>query len=237
MASHVFAVWDFQSLVKELQRRLTTVKAPWFPTEDKESRRLMNEIVTDEESDEHPLGGYASHLEIYKEAMESVGADTEPITRWLKLIMEDKISVIEALDNHGPWPPGVDVFVRNTFNIINGGKSWEIAAAFTKGREDVIPTMFIEILKTMTADPKWDMLKTYLSLHVKTDGERHGPMAQRMFNKVLQKSYEDACNKETNECDYDVCTETIDAAARSLGARASFWDEVMADLPTQQKEL
>ena len=64
MESHVFAVWDFQSLLKAMQQRLTCTSIPWVPTPDAEARRLVNEIVLDEESDALPEGGSASHFEL-----------------------------------------------------------------------------------------------------------------------------------------------------------------------------
>ena len=79
MRTHVFAVWDFQSLLKSLQRSLTCVDVPWLPTADAEARRFVNEIVLDEESDVAPGGGYLSQFELYVQAMTECGADREPI--------------------------------------------------------------------------------------------------------------------------------------------------------------
>ena len=62
MEYHIFSVWDFQSLIKSLQKQLTCVSTPWLPTKDTEARRLMNEIILDEESGPHPDGGFASHF-------------------------------------------------------------------------------------------------------------------------------------------------------------------------------
>ncbi|NBW87147.1 MAG: DUF3050 domain-containing protein, partial [Planctomycetia bacterium] len=140
MESHVFAVWDFQSLLKALQRQLTCTTLPWLPTPDAEARRLINEIVLDEESDELPDGGCASHFELYLDGMRDAGADTGPVDRLLESLVAGQ-SLHSALAGCGGPSAALD-FVRRSFAVIEAGRPHCLAAAFTYGREDVIPDMF-----------------------------------------------------------------------------------------------
>ena len=82
MKSHVFAVWDFMSLLKTLQREITCVTLPWLPKRNTKMVYLINSIVLGEESDDfdsHDAEKATSHFDLYKYSMKEIGSCTKPI--------------------------------------------------------------------------------------------------------------------------------------------------------------
>ena len=78
MHHHLFAVWDFMSLVKYMQQHLAPARVPWLPGGDTTLKRFINQLVLDEESDLAPGGegaGYLSHFELYVRAWSEIGGD------------------------------------------------------------------------------------------------------------------------------------------------------------------
>jgi len=216
MESHVFAVWDFQSLLKALQQRLTCTTIPWLPTPDPEARRLVNEIVLDEESDQLPEGGSASHFELYLDAMRQAGADTRPVERLLDLLRKGT-GLDAALDACG-CPPAAAAFVRRSFAVIESGSTPAIAAAFTYGREDVIPDMFRGLVVRLAhEDPvAWNRFRFYLERHIDHDDEHHAPVCRRIVARL---------------CGDDIAKwrEASAAARECLAARLTFWNAIAAE--------
>ena len=144
MQHHVFAVWDFMSLLKALQHRLCSVTVPWLPAESSEACRLVNEIVLAEESDTDGHGGFASHFELYQRAMRRFGAATAPIDSLLaRLRAGDPLAT--ASDRAELAEP-IRRFVSHTFAVIDSGDLSRIAATFTFGREDLLPDVFQRIV-------------------------------------------------------------------------------------------
>ena len=236
MEHHVFAVWDFQSLLKAMQQRLTCTSLPWVPSADPEARRLVNEIVLDEESDALPEGGSASHFELYLDGMRKAGANTGPVERMIGMLQESTTgpaavpgraqrgqgllaTMAHVLDAAGA-PPAAAAFVRESFTVIESGSTHGIVAAFTYGREDVIPDMFRSLVSSLAArDPGWERFHWYLERHIEADDEKHGPVCRRIVSRL--------CGDDAAKW-----AEASAAARGGIEARIEFWDAIAADLET-----
>src|SRR4051812_38361213 len=184
MEHHVFAVWDFMSLLKALQRRLCCDDVPWLPPADHASARLVNEIVLAEESDEDGRGGFTSHFALYVRAMSGCGADTSAVDRFLAELRCGR-PVPAALDAAG-GPGCARQFVRRTFAVIEGGDLVALASTFTFGREDLLPDLFRRIVDELgeEAGGGLDDFRYYLHRHIGLDGDEHGPMAARLVQSL-----------------------------------------------------
>lgn len=211
MEHHVFAVWDFMSLLKSLQRNLTCVTVPWIPTGPKGSRRLINDIVMVEESDE--LGdGFISHFELYVNGMREAGADTSAIDKLIDLL-RGGAKVTDALAEAGVPAPSVE-FAGTTWNIIENLPVHCQAAAFAFGREDLIPDMFTQVVAINERSKKLGTFVDYLERHIEVDGEQHTPMAMQMVT--------DLCGDDEQK--WLDCADTVNTA---LAARARLWDSIL----------
>lgn len=181
MSSHVYAVWDFMSLLKSLQNSLTCTTTPWIPKGETNLRYLINEIVLAEETDLDQNGKRMSHYEMYLNAMNAAGLDAQEVHGHILQLSksDDILDQIKIAD----LPDHVKQFLHTTFSIIQRNKSHEIAAAFTYGREDLIPEMFSEILGGLSKTSIQTDLQPityYFDRHIELDGDEHGPMAHKM---------------------------------------------------------
>jgi hypothetical protein len=217
MQHHVFAVWDFMSLLKALQRQLCCVAVPWIPSASPLGSRFINEIVLGEESDEDGHGGYASHFELYREAMAKFGASTAPIDRLL-MNLRTGLSLQQALKNAEVSPP-IQRFIDHTFEVIASNDLCRIASEFTFGREDLLPDIFQRIVDEIDRETKGGLaeFKYYLLRHVELDGDEHGPMATRLVS--------DLCGNDAARWE-----NARDAAVAALQSRLELWDAIEASL-------
>lgn len=215
MQHHVFAVWDFMSLLKHLQRSLSCVTLPWFPTPDPTLTRFVNEIVLGEESDDDGHGGYASHFDLYHRAMTRFHAETSRIDRFIDALRHGQ-PIASSLDL-AHVPAAVRSFVEQTFSVIETGNLCAIASAFTFGREDLLPDVFQKIVDELDrrTGGTLDDFKFYLHRHIELDGGEHGPMAARLMTSL--------CGEDDERWQ-----QATDAAHAALESRFTLWDGIHA---------
>ena len=225
MKYHIFAVWDFMSLLKALQVSLTNTAVPWIPKGSGAAARFINEIVMGEESDVNEHGEVKSHFEMYIDSMDQIQANTHQIKLFLKTI-ENGASVSKASEMVAMHPT-VKSFINFTFGVIYEGKPHCIAAAFTFGREDVIPDMFIEIVqqsKTSPEDERYSKLLYYLNRHIELDGDEHGPISLSMV--------ENLCGDDQTKW-----METLEIAKSALQQRIALWDLIATSILKSKNEI
>jgi hypothetical protein len=212
MRHHVYAVWDFMSLLKALQRDLTCIEIPWTPRGTPAPRRLVNSIVLDEESD-FVDGVATSHFELYLAAMDEVGAETRHARTFVTQVGNG--ASIESAFDRGDVPLACREFVRATFAVIDTHRPHAIAAAFTIGREDAIPEMFKRLLLSLPNAPR---MRTYLERHIDLDGGTHAAQGHALVHEL--------CGH-----DRERWGDAAVAARSALVARAALWTSIEATLP------
>jgi hypothetical protein len=208
MEIHVYAVWDFMSLLKGLQIELTCTTLPWKPVGDTKIRRLINSIVLEEESDVDSAGNPSSHYEMYLDAMKECGANTYEIDKFVNSVSDLNLPRVNT---------AIDSFLATTFDILNSGEPHKIAAAFTFGREDLIPDMFTAIVNDLSKEHKLDKFVYYLERHIELDGGEHGPLALELISNL--------CGDDKQKW-----KEVEETAIACLVARKELWDLVLKGL-------
>jgi len=218
MEHHVFAVWDFMSLLTALQEILTKTTNPWYPVGDPETRYLINEIVLAEETDINIHGKRQSHFEMYLEAMTAAEANKKKIEDLLMQVTHGTdIFLIIATSN---IPVSIKQFLKHTFEVVYSREPHQIASAFTFGREGLIPDMFSAIIgKIQKNFPEDDLslFKYYFDRHIELDADEHGPMAFKMVSDLCGKD-----EKKWNEVKH--------TAEKSLKSRLKLWDGIQAEI-------
>jgi hypothetical protein len=217
MKYHVYAVWDFMSLLKALQNNLTCTTIPWYPVGTPDTRFLINEIVVGEESDVDMNNVRKSHFEIYIDAMNQVDADCKSIIQFIEQLKNG--SGFSEAYAASDVPDAARKFVDQTFSIIHSGEVHCMAATFTFGREDLIPGMFMSMVNDLhDHNPNTiSIFKYYLERHIEVDGDHHSHLAIAMTEQL--------CGED--DAKWKAATE---ASVAALKSRISLWDAALNEI-------
>ncbi len=219
MENHVYAVWDFMSLLKALQIHLTCTSLPWKPASNTNTARFINEIVLEEESDKNENGIYKSHYEMYLDAMVEVGANTSKVKDFLERVRGLE-TILETIQNEN-LNDAVQDFLSFTFEVIQSNQPHKIAAAFTFGREDLIPDMFLKIIER-AGDGAYPKLEYYLKRHIELDGDDHGPLSLKMIQEL--------CGTDENKWE-----DVAQCSQKALEQRVQLWNHIANQIERSKK--
>jgi hypothetical protein len=216
MKHHVFAVWDFFSLLKRLQREVTCVSVPWRPRGLGDHARFITEILIAEECDEGMKSSHLSHFELYLDAMREMDADRGPIEGYIARLEAgaDPVDALESTD----IPPTVRCFTGQTLRTALSGELHQVAASFCHGRETLLADVFSSTRANMSqALADGPIFRHYLERHITLDHDEHGPLALNLL--------EVACAGDAGRL-----AEAESAGVEALGARSALWDGVLQEI-------
>jgi hypothetical protein len=215
MQHHVFAVWDFMSLIKALQGHIASVTTPWIPEQNPLHVRFINQLVLEEESDRamgnlHP-SGYCSHYESYCKAMQEIGADTGPMEHFIDVV---KIRGLDIALDDTDIPRPAKKFIKFTFDVIRSNQAHVICGVLAYGRELLLPGLFSNMLNIPNVNRDFTpTLHAYLVRHIELDEQDHGPLTANMVRSL--------CGN-----DLEKQAEVRKAAEQAMEARLDFWDGI-----------
>lgn len=219
MESHVFAVWDFMSLVHAMKRHLSPQRQLWTPGPSPAHLRTVYEILRDEETDSwpHPADGTlhtTSHFQMYRMAMSEVGADTRAIDELVGHASRSS-TVPEDVAQWMQLPDDLRGFLNLHLCLVREDEFPAISAAFYYGREAILPDLFEQVLaQPWFQQSKAPLFVTYCQRHIELDGDSHGDLARQIFQWATQ----DDPQKEAMG---------LEAAVQTLQARLSMLDGVL----------
>lgn len=187
-------------------------------------RRLINEIVLDEESDIGPDGTPLSHFEIYLDAMYESGANPKLVEDFAALIGRGE--AFHDVVARSAMSAGTRQFVETTLRFTGCAPNHVLAAVFAYGREEIIPDVFQRIVDRLYSESpeNWKTFRFYLERHIEKYGETHAPLARQL---VASLCWGDPIRWRQAE-----------AAARDcLKARIALWDNIQRAIETGRTSI
>jgi len=221
MEHHVYAVWDFMSLIKALQLHLAPINIPWIPNKYPHYTHFINQLVLEEESDKALTDTanftHTSHFEAYLKAMSNIGANTQPILQFINIVKTEDLETALHTQN---IPHPAKRFMTFTFDLIARNEPHLLAAILAFGRETIVPELFQSIRHGLQINQRdAPDLHAYLDRHIELDKHEHGPLSARMASELC----DNAIDKQSA---------VINVAEQALASRLEFWNGIHLSLVT-----
>ena len=160
---HVICVWAYNFLLRQIHQEVVALVHPLNSQAQKEAIRLVSKIILEEEVEEQHDGSLLSHLEIYLEAMQDLGADISPVVCFFDM-QEAGYTWQEAL-KHANFSAPVALYARKISRLAQQPIHERAAALFYEG-EPYIPDSFLEQLGQMGTKAKVNRLLDYFERHI-----------------------------------------------------------------------
>lgn len=216
MSHHIYCVWDFMNLLKTLQSQLTCITVPWQPSPNPRIARLINEIVLEEESDEIE-GEATSHFSYYLEAVKQLSHTQSDFYMFMSDLKRSLD--YQTLIQQEYIPKSVQQFLYFSYSSIQTS-TLHTAAAFTFGREALVPDLFTPIINhsSFSNNPILQSFQIYLSRHIELDGDHHSQLAYKMIEELCQ-----------SDADWELVQ---NHALATVNARLKLWNAISTSLMT-----
>jgi hypothetical protein len=120
LEGHVYAVWDFMSLLKTLQSKLTCTNTPWLPVGNPEIRYLINEIVLAEETDINAEGKGKAITKCTTMPWRPAARNTVAVNDFLADVVETQNIFVSI--KQSSLHQNIKDFLDFTFRVIDEGK-------------------------------------------------------------------------------------------------------------------
>ncbi|KOY51772.1 DUF3050 domain-containing protein [Polaribacter dokdonensis] len=142
MENHIFAIWDYMSLMRALENNLRDNSVPWFPSNNGKNLKILYKILDEEEYTIDASGSVKSYFEMYLEAMEEIGANTSDI---LNILSHSKtINLIDEALNLTGMNIESFYYTRFIYTIIKSQKPHLMAIVFALSKELVSKVLILE---------------------------------------------------------------------------------------------
>ncbi len=160
---HVVCVWAYNYLLRDIYQELVSMIQPLNSQSQKEAIRLISETILEEEVEEQNDGSLLSHLEIYLEAMQALGADVGPILSFFD--MQESGSTWEEALEEARFPPAVARYAQGLGRMFARPLHERAAVLFYEG-EPFIPDTFLNRLGQLGAKHSVNRLLDYFERHI-----------------------------------------------------------------------